>query len=401
MIKLGLTGPIGSGKSSIAQQAEQQLGIPVFDADKTVHALYATDTDLQRFLTGICGPDILQNGNVDRQKLGTFMRTPGNEDAWKNVETEVHRRLWQSFDTFAAAQEEAGKQIVIADVPLLFEKKSETKFDYTINVSVPPAVQKQRALSRAVPKLTEEEFDKRNAAFMSMELRNAKADFIIDNTGEVSASVLQLRACLAKIKDKSAKFKPIQATFHNAAVYVGTFDPMTLGHVDVIKSAAHMPYQKLYIGVGVNPGKNPMFRVEERIQMIEREMDRDVRPYLPPGREIIVTAYEGLTVDFMKKVGASLCVRGVRGIKDLEEENDLAAVNRSLYAENAEEFGSGQFVQAYFVTSDPKLRHVSSSFARGICTMGPERDVSLLEFVSPDIAAKMIAKRNWLKNGLK
>jgi pantetheine-phosphate adenylyltransferase len=126
--------------------------------------------------------------------------------------------------------------------------------------------------------------------------------------------------------------------------------------------------------------------------MIEREMDRDVRPLLASDQEIIVTSYEGLTVDFMEKVKSSFCVRGLRGIKDLEEEADLASVNRDLFADTLNEAGMENFSQAYFATSRPELRHVSSSFARAICATG-QKDLSLLKYVSADVAAKMIAKR--------
>jgi pantetheine-phosphate adenylyltransferase/dephospho-CoA kinase len=384
MIKIGLTGSIGSGKSTVARKAAEELGIAVFDADRAVHELYADDAELQAFLVRKCGPDVVCDGQVDRQKLGAFMRAPGGQEAWREIEAEVHRRVWEKCDEFFRAQEAAGAKFAIADTPLLFEAGSESRFDYTINVSLPYEVQKQRALARETPKLTEEEFERRYNAFMSPEERNRRADFVIDNSGEADASLLQLRAHIAKMRDPAAP-KTLTQSFNEAAVYVGSFDPMTLGHVDVVKSASKMPYKKIYVAIGINPGKNPMFTTEERLAMIEREMDRDVRPYLAEGQEIIVTAYHGLTVDFMKSVGASLCIRGLRGIKDLEEESALAAVNRGLY-------DGDDFAQAYFATSKPELQHVSSSYARDLCLAG--RDLALLQYVSPDVAAKMIAKRN-------
>lgn len=396
MIKVGLTGSIGSGKSTLAKHATN-LGIPVFDADKVVHRLYAEDADLKEFLAERCGNDVLTDGVVDRARLNAFRLLPDNDRTWRMIEAEVGKRVWEKFDDFSKEQESMGRDILIADVPFLFEMGSEKRFDYTINVFADAEVQKKRALERSVPKLTEQDFEKRLAAFMPLKERNAKADFTIDNTGEIEAGVLQLRYYLNKMKSDKDKTRKIKAEYNESAVYVGSFDPMTLGHVDVVKSAAHMPYKKIYVAVGVNPSKKPMFTTEERIKMIEREMDRDIRPYLPEGREIIVTSYEGLTVDFMKQVGASLCIRGLRGIKDLEEENDLAAVNKGLYDEDTEDGGLDQFVQAYFATSDPELRHVSSSFARGICLMGANRDLSLLKYVSADIAAKMILKRDGQK----
>lgn len=390
MIKIGITGSIGSGKSTLARKAGEELGIPVFDADKAVHDLYAKDEELKNFLMQKYGAAIVQNGKVDRKALKAFMDDKTRQKEWQEVLAEVHRRVWGMYGDFIQKQKVAGQQYIIADVPFLFETAAENHFDYTVNVFLPYEAQKRRALERETPKLTEAEFEQRYRAFMSIEKRNQRADFTVDNSGEIAASVLQLRAHMKNMRDPG-KPASLPKIFNQAAVYVGSFDPMTLGHVDVVKSAAKMPYSKLYVAIGVNPKKQPLFTTEERLAMIEREMDRDVRPHLAPGQEIIVTSYEGLTVDFMKSVGSSFCVRGLRGIKDLEEEGDLAAVNKGLYADGLDEPDTGDFSQAYFATSNPELRHVSSSFARALCAS--KKDISLLRYVSADVAAKMIAKR--------
>jgi dephospho-CoA kinase/pantetheine-phosphate adenylyltransferase len=400
MIKIGLTGSIGSGKSSVARAAAEELGIAIFDADKAVHDLYAQDKGLQAFLAEKFGDDILKDGAVDRKKLAQVMRTESLQKEWQETLAEVYKRLWEAYDVFTAAQEAKGAKYIIGDVPLLFESGAESHFDYTINVSLPYDVQKQRTLARQTPKLTEEEFEKRYKSFMPTEQRNKRADFVIDNSGEVEASLIQLRAHLSKMRDQDvAPAEPVSKTaqdfneaaaYNEAVVYVGSFDPITLGHLDTIKAAAQLRFPKLYVAIGINPAKNPMFTVEERLKMIEREMDRDVRPYLRPGQEIIVTSYEGMTVDFMKKVGASVCIRGLRGVKDLEEEGDLAAINKALYAAGLDP-GAAEFRQ-FYVGSDPARRHVSSTFARVLCKDG--QDLALLNLVSPDVAAKMIEKRD-------
>lgn len=392
MIKIGITGSIGSGKSTISKMAEKDLGIPVFDADKEVGNIYADNHKVRTFLIEKCGADIIKNGQVDREILKTLMKDPAQKELWDEIVKTVNQAVWDSFSDFAAQKQAEGHKIIIGDVPFLFEQNGQRHFDYSINVFLPLEQQMKRALARPHPKLTQKEFHIRNAAFMPIEQRNKKADFTIDNSGELAASMLQLRAHIEKIKGLEAPAPSIVQRFNESAVYVGSFDPMTLGHVDVVKSAIKMPYKKLYVAIGINPAKKPMFSVDERLAMIEREMDRDVRPLLAPGQEVIVTAYEGLTVDFMKKVNSSFCVRGLRGIKDLEEEADLAAVNRDLFADTLREAGMEDFSQAYFATSRPELRHVSSSFARAICATA-EKDLSLLKYVSADVAAKMIAKR--------
>lgn len=397
MIKIGLTGSIGSGKSSIARMAAEEMGMPVFDADKAVHDLYAQDAGLKDFLIGLCGPGIVQNNDIDRQALKAIMKDPARQQTWKSIESEVHRRVWQAYDDFVAEKTAAGHTHILADVPLLFETGAEARFDYTINVSLPFDVQKERALARETPKLTEADFQRRFAVFMPNEQRNRRSDFVIDNSGERDASFLQFRFHVSNMRDVKAQPTQAREDFNKAAVYVGSFDPMTLGHVDVMKSASKLPYDKIYVAVGINPDKKSMFTTEERIAMIEREMDRDVRPHLPAGREIVVTAYEGLTVDFMRSVGASVCIRGLRGFKDLEEEGNLAAVNRDLYADGLDEPGTAEFTQVYFATSNPDLRHVSSSFARALAT--GKKDLSLLRYVSADVAAKMIKKRDITLHG--
>lgn len=391
MIKIGLTGSIGSGKSSIARKANEELKITIFDADKTVHILYEKSDDLKNFMINLCGEGIVQNCIINRPLLKKIMQDPNQSDKWKQIETEVHKQVWNEFDRFADEQEQLGKEYIIADVPLLFEKGSENHFDYTINTYLPYDQQKIRAMARKVPKLTKEDFEHRYNTFMPNDKRNQRADYTINNSGEIAASILQLRAHMASMKDHNIE-RNHSEEFNESAVYVGSFDPITLGHVDVVKSAAKMPYKKLYVAIGENPAKTPMFNTKERLDMINREMDRDVRPLLHDDQEIIVTSYQGLTVDFMHSVKSSFCIRGIRGVKDLEEESNLAAVNKGLYADLLNEPDTAHFTQAFFATSDPDLRHVSSSFARAISKT--DNDLSLLRYVSPDVAAKMIAKRN-------
>lgn len=391
MIKIGLTGSIGSGKSALGRMANKRLGIPVFDADKFVGELYLRNEELKAFLVRKCGNEVIQNGEVNRSVLKAIMQDVSQRETWHEIEAEVDRLVWVRYEEFVAEQEAAGKNVVIADVPFLFERNAQSRFDCTVNVYLPYEQQKQRALERAVPKLTEDDFKIRYAAFLPIEQRKHIADFNIDNSGEIEASLLQLRRHISKMRDRDG-IRDCTASFNDAAVYVGSFDPFTLGHLDVVKSATKMRFPKFYIAIGINPEKkHPMFSVEERMAMIERELDRDVRPYLREGQEIIVTSYEGLTVDFMRTVGSSFCVRGVRGTADIELEGNLAAANRGLYADALRGAGA-TFTQAYFVTADPALRHVSSSFARAVC-LDEGRDIALLDYVSADVAAKMIAKR--------
>jgi len=222
MIKIGLTGAIGSGKSSIAKKASEDLEIPVFDADDVVHQLYEHDKDLQSYLVSKCSDDILHDGKLDRKKLSTFMRDSSNRDTWKEIEKEVHKRVWDMYQCFVEKHEKGGKQYVIADIPLLFETKLDKFFDYTVNVSAFYEIQKQRALARENPKITEADFERRYKVFMPTSERNKKADFVVDNSGKIEDSMKQLSLHLANMSDKAAissnipsEKKPIQARFEN------------------------------------------------------------------------------------------------------------------------------------------------------------------------------------------
>lgn len=222
MIKIGLTGAIGSGKSSIAKKASEDLGIPVFDADDVVHQLYEHDKDLQNYLVSKCSDDILQDGKLDRKKLSVFMRDPSNRDTWKEIEKEVHKRVWDMYQCFVEKHEKGGKQYVIADIPLLFEIKLDKFFDYTVNVSASYEIQKQRALARENPKITEADFERRYKVFMPTSERNKKANFVVDNSGKIEDSMKQLSLHLANMSDKAAissnipsEKKLIQARFEN------------------------------------------------------------------------------------------------------------------------------------------------------------------------------------------
>lgn len=128
-------------------------------------------------------------------------------------------------------------------------------------------------------------------------------------------------------------------------VYAGSFDPVTLGHEDIIRRAAKL-CDRLMVTVMYNPAKKGCFPVETRLQLL-RKVTADI-----PNVE--VGAWEGLLVDYVQEVGASFVVRGIRGNQDLESETNLAEVNRRLLPE----------LETVFLTTRPELACVSSSVVR-------------------------------------
>ena len=130
-------------------------------------------------------------------------------------------------------------------------------------------------------------------------------------------------------------------------LFPGTFDPITLGHVDVINRAVPL-FDKLVIGVGINSSKQPMFTVEQRTGWIKNIFKDDSR--------IEVTGYEGLTIDFCNKVNATFILRGIRYISDFEYEKAIADMNRMLAPQ----------IETIFLTCSPLYSTISSTLVRDV-----------------------------------
>jgi pantetheine-phosphate adenylyltransferase len=153
------------------------------------------------------------------------------------------------------------------------------------------------------------------------------------------------------------------------AVYPGTFDPMTLGHEDVVRRASQL-FDKLIVVVAVGHHKKTMFSLDERMEMV-REL---VKPY--PGVE--VDSFGGLMRDFVVARGGKAMVRGLRAVTDFDYEFQLAGMNRSLMPD----------VETVFLTPGDKYQFISSTFVREIASLGGEID----KFVSPLVQKRLMAK---------
>jgi pantetheine-phosphate adenylyltransferase len=134
-------------------------------------------------------------------------------------------------------------------------------------------------------------------------------------------------------------------------LFPGTFDPVTLGHVDVIQRAVSL-FDKLIIGVGINSSKQPMFTVEQRTGWISEIFRDDPR--------IVVTSYEGLTVEYCKSVNAQYILRGIRYIADFEYEKAIADMNRML----------APGIETMFLTCSPVYSTFSSTLVRDVIRNG-------------------------------
>ena len=147
-----------------------------------------------------------------------------------------------------------------------------------------------------------------------------------------------------------------------AAMYPGTFDPITLGHEDLVRRATRL-FDRVVVAIAANPSKETMFSLEERVEL--------ARSVLSDLDSVEVMGYTGLTVDFAKEHALQAIVRGLRAISDFEYEFQLANMNRHLTDE----------VESVFLTPTETYTYISSSLVREICSMGG--DIS--EFVSPKV----------------
>ena len=156
------------------------------------------------------------------------------------------------------------------------------------------------------------------------------------------------------------------------AVYTGSFDPLTLGHLNVIERGSRF-VSKLIVGVGINIEKQPLFSVDERVELIRKVTDHldniEVRPFA------------GLAVQFVHNCGAHVIIRGIRTLSDMEHDFTMTLANRKL----------DPTIDTLFLMADEEFSHISSSLIRQIATLA--NDEELAQFVPhgivPDIRAKL------------
>jgi pantetheine-phosphate adenylyltransferase len=158
---------------------------------------------------------------------------------------------------------------------------------------------------------------------------------------------------------------------HRIGVYPGTFDPITLGHMDIIRRGAKL-VDELIIGVTTNASKSPMFADEERIAMVEREVATIGADH------IRVVGFNSLLMDFAEAQGASTVIRGIRGVTDFEYEYQLTGMNRQL----------NDRVETLFLMADVSLQPIASRLVKEIAIYGGE----IGKFVTPTIRDEVVAR---------
>jgi pantetheine-phosphate adenylyltransferase len=155
------------------------------------------------------------------------------------------------------------------------------------------------------------------------------------------------------------------------AVYPGTFDPLTKGHEDLVRRAAHL-FDRVIVGIAESRSKKPFFPLDERVTM--------ARELLAGYPNVEAVGFDGLLMDFLRAKGASVILRGLRAVSDFEYEFQMAGMNRNLYPE----------VETVFLTPAEQYMFISATMVREIASLGG--DVS--KFVQPQVAARLAKKVN-------
>jgi len=164
---------------------------------------------------------------------------------------------------------------------------------------------------------------------------------------------------------------PVTPDPRTVAVYTGSFDPITLGHLDVIGRASRI-FGTIVVGVGINPDKQPLFSLEERVDL--------VKAAIAEFGNVRVELFSGLSVAFVREQGARVLLRGVRSLTDIEAEFTMTLANRKL----------DPSVETVFLMADAAYSHISSSLLKQITPLAD--DEALLKFVPQPVVAALRRK---------
>ena len=163
-------------------------------------------------------------------------------------------------------------------------------------------------------------------------------------------------------------------TGRRVGLYPGTFDPLTLGHTDIIQRAVKL-VDELIIGVAINRDKGPLFSLEERVEMVSAEMEPIAGK---SGIAIRVEPFDQLLVHFAEEVNADVIIRGLRAVSDFEYEFQMVGMNQALNDD----------IETVFLMADARFQSIASRLVKEIARL----DGDITAFVPPDVAAKLKAK---------
>ncbi|MEX0725783.1 MAG: pantetheine-phosphate adenylyltransferase [Planctomycetaceae bacterium] len=158
------------------------------------------------------------------------------------------------------------------------------------------------------------------------------------------------------------------------AVYVGSFDPLTLGHEDIIRRGAAI-FDRVTVGIGTNPDKSPLFLPEERLAMITE--------ILKPYANVAVKCFDGLTVSFVRECGGRVMLRGIRTLSDIEAEFTMSLTNRALDPD----------IETVFLMASERYTHISSTLIKQIAKLGKDAATEQLKDFVPQAIIEPLLKK--------
>lgn len=163
---------------------------------------------------------------------------------------------------------------------------------------------------------------------------------------------------------------------HIVGLYPGTFDPITNGHIDIIQRAIKL-VDRLVIGVAINPGKGPVFSLDERVEMVQRETE----PFID-GSEIEVRPFNGLLMHFAEELGAQVILRGLRAVSDFEYEFQMVGMNARLNPD----------IETVFLMAEARHQAIASKLVKEIAMFGGDISSFVPAQVAEETAARMKAR---------
>lgn len=161
-------------------------------------------------------------------------------------------------------------------------------------------------------------------------------------------------------------------------MFPGSFDPVSYGHLDVIRRGRRL-FDRVVVAVGRNPGKDPLFSPDERVSMLHELVTQIVREE-PGHAEVTIESFSGLTVDFAKEIGATVLLRGIRNLSDLQSEVQQALTNREVAG-----------LETAFVVAGQDFAYTSSSLIKQVTAMG--RDLKALQSMVPPLVVRKLREK--------
>ena len=330
-MKIVITGGIGSGKSTVAELLADKLGFEFISFDKLVDSVYPELTEELEAMFGTSDRKMISDAAFKNADVRIAL-----EKIFATRLSDLTNRL---FTQWAPAN-------FVLEFPLLFEKGQEwiQKFDQVITVTC------SKSLSRTIARdgISAEKFQQITAAQTTNEVRVLGSDLIIDNSGSIEELKFSVSSVADEIKKTIMKGSKV-------GIVSGSFDPITLGHTWIIQRALDV-VDYVVIAVAYNPTKKHLFEIVERINLIHQTMDEVLTKEQRKRVIIDEVPPEEMIVGYAANLGAKFIFRGLRGVTDLEYENQLNLLQKKIAPE----------IETIFLLTPRELIEISSSLIKGV-----------------------------------